>query len=112
MNSDEKGHAQGGALVAMLFNLAFLVWESWRSPELDCPRTRLGYGVETCQGAPSCVPVLSSEKAGGGGWWASGAGHSPGLLRLRRKRLVSDPSWKEFHSPLPPPSIIISVVVE
>ena len=67
MNSDEKGHAQGGALVAMLFNLAFLVWESWRSPELDCPRTRLGYGVETCQGAPSCVPVHSSEKAGGGG---------------------------------------------
>lgn len=84
VNSNEKGQAQGGALVAMLFNLYFLVWESWRNPELDRPRAHLGCGVETCQGAPSCVPVHSSEKGGEAGW-ASGAGHNPGLLRLRRK---------------------------
>ena len=72
VNSDEKGQAQGGALVSMLFNLSFLVWESWRNPERDRPRTRLGCGVESCHGAPGCVPVHSSEKVGGGG----------GLLRL------------------------------
>ena len=110
VNGNEKGQAQGGALVSMLFNLYFLVWDSWRNPELGRPRAHLGCGVETCQGAPSCVPVHSSEKGGEAGW-ASGAGHNPGLFRLRRKRLVSDPSWKEFHSPLPPPSVIISVVV-